>query len=99
MDFVVAEPLLAGFCEFVGEGLNQVHCLTSLDNHMVMINQECSFDGGPPQPCKAELGHSKLYFCFQSYAQCPACLAISNFLVGIFTSNNNVIILNIAYAQ
>ena len=67
MDFVVAEPLLAGFCEFVGEGLNQVH--------------------------------SKLYFCFQSYAQRPACLAISNFLVGTFTSNNNIIILNIAYAQ
>ena len=71
MDFVVAEPLLTGFCEFVGEGLNQVHCQTILDNHIVMITQECSFDGGPPQPCKAELGHTK--FCFQSYAQCHAC--------------------------
>jgi hypothetical protein len=50
--FAVAEPLLMGFCEFVGEGLNQVHCLTSLDNQMVMMTYKCSFDGGPPQPCK-----------------------------------------------
>ena len=41
-----------GFCEFIGDEFDQVHCRTSLDNHMVMLTYNCSYDGGPSQTCK-----------------------------------------------
>ena len=50
------EPLLNGFCDSVVNGvMTNVYCYTSVDNTMVMVTYNCSFDGlgsgVQPEPC------------------------------------------------